>query len=178
MPTLYKPRVSRVDIEDIELQLASDIPAETIEELYRFGEIMVSEVQRRCGSLDQKLTSMLGWSAAVLALLLTNGGELSKLNGAWRAVLFIATLIALGAMFSAAWGIKSKIGPTPSEQDWFMGELEAPDRMKKYHIISMLNIHQSQSQANLQKAASLHHSEILLIISGLAIASALFYLWL
>ena len=68
---LAKQQISYVDIDDIEVQLSSpEIPDSSVDELYRFGEILFSDVRQTSSQINTKLTSILGWSTATLAFLL------------------------------------------------------------------------------------------------------------
>src|ERR1017187_9862737 len=103
------------DIDDIENRLIA-LSDGTIEELYRFGGLMVSEVQQRASDLDSKLTGILGWSVATLAFLLFDG-KISGLHGFGKVPVFIATATALTSVIVSFLGLKTTMWPAPSEQD-------------------------------------------------------------
>jgi hypothetical protein len=64
-----KQRLNFVDIEEIEAKMADGLASETIEELYRFGELMVTEAQQRTThrlSIPVRITACRVQSAAFL----------------------------------------------------------------------------------------------------------------
>lgn len=161
-----------VDIEDIETQMASGIPNETLEELYRFEELMLTEGQQRTTQLDFKLTSILGWSSAALAFLLLSG-QAQNVNILVRTRTVAATAIIFIAAAIASWALKTIMYSAPSEEDWFRSDLfDESQRLKKYHVVSMLTAHQCGLKANAQKARRLRRAEQFLGV-GIVVITAL-----
>jgi hypothetical protein len=160
------------DIDDMENRLIA-LNDGAIEELYRFGGMMVSEVQQRASHLDSKLTGVFGWSVATLAFLLFDG-KVSGLHGFGKLAVFLATAMSLASVVVAFLGLKTTMWPSPSEQDWFREDLlEHTEMLKRYHIVSMLNVHQQQGFKNARKADTLRTAEILLALTAIVIAGIL-----
>lgn len=163
--------VRYVSIKDKQEQIVS-LGSDTVDELYEFGTLLLAEVQGRSAALDSKLTSILGWSSALLGFLLVGapGGFLGDL------LLLVAAGLALGAVISSSAGLRIVIWMTPSEQDWFRdGLMDSPERLRSYHVISMLNSHQDHEREMGKKAAHLVRSEKLLVATAVLIAVALFW---
>ena len=63
--------IDPVDIDAIETRIFNrETPDATVEEFYRFGQILFSECLQRGSEMDRKLTNILVWSTAALAFLL------------------------------------------------------------------------------------------------------------
>ena len=167
------PVARRVSIEDIEKQVLSLCDG-TVTELYDFGVLMVTEVERRALGIDSKLTSILGWSSAVLGFLLLGtspGGSFGS-----SLLLLVSIALTLGAVISSFLGLRTILWITPSEKDWFRDELlENAGRLRRYHIVSMLNTHQDHEKEIEKKASRLALAERLLAVAASLIAITL--LW-
>jgi hypothetical protein len=172
---LAKQQISYVDIDDIEVQLSSpELPDSSVGELYRFGEIMLSDVRQTSSLLDTKLTSILGWSTATLAFLLLDSN--SKAVNFAKPFLITAALIAMVSIGLSMLGLRSRLWPSPSEKDWFQDELlQEPSSLTRYHVVSLLASHQQHIKMNASKANFLRFAEITLMIAALLVAFTLFY---
>jgi len=166
-----------VDIDTIELRIFDPATSEgTVEELYRFGLALFSEGLHRSSELDRKLTTVLGWAGATLAFLLLNHSKAQQFGAPGKVALLIATLAAFAALLLAAFALKTRLWPAPSEKDWFKAELwDDPSRMKRYHVISLLLVHQTTVKNVKRKATCLRWTEMLLPVGGLATASILLF---
>jgi hypothetical protein len=156
-----------VDLEAVELRLADpSISPELVEEYYRFGQVLFSEMLSRGADVERKLTNMLGWSTASLGFLLV-----------YKSEEILTRVIAGGAIGSAAlaaiicaMALRSKMWATPSEQDWFQEELTDAATLKRYHVVSFLLAHQCQTRHMAKKADQLRQVEGLLGLTSLAVA--------
>jgi hypothetical protein len=127
---------------------------------------MVSSSQQRALRLDTKLTGILNWSSAVLAFVLIDA-TVTHQKGLGLTVSFIAMLAALASVAASYFGLKSRLWERPSEGDWFKTELlKKPDTLQRYHVVSMLNVHQTQSEGNERCAGTLKTAEVFLAISA------------
>lgn len=154
-----------VDVAEIETLLPSLVD-ESVEELYRFGTLMVSAAQQRALRLDAKLTGILNWCSAMLAFVLIDANA-SHQRGASLAISIAAMLAAMASVAFSYFGLKSRLWPMPSERDWFQRKLlEKPEHLRRYHVVSMLNVHQSQSDGNARRAIMLKRAEWCLAASA------------
>ncbi len=175
---MASPQVLRfVDIDSIENRLAkAETPDATVEEFYRFGTLLLSEIQQRGSEMDRKLTNALGWSIATLAFLLLNKLRFAQVGSYARSAVIIAAVLSFGCATVAALAVKTRMWRSPSEADWFKNELwDDPSTMKRYHVVSILATHQAQARNIKIKAECLGIIEILLLISGMAILSVLLF---
>jgi len=163
-----------VDVKEIENKLESyaDCEALTVE-LTRFGEGMFAEVRRHAERLDGKLTSLLGWTGAMLALLLGRGHTEQT---PWYVAVMLAGATFLGLLAAGiAWyGLRPQKICLPSERDWFKEELfNHPSKLRRYHLMSFLTAHQSAHRVNHRKEQTLKCTAVLFTCSVVVTGSAL-----
>jgi hypothetical protein len=166
--------IKTVDPKEIEGLLMADQYRDLTEELFSFGQLLLDEIQQRTAQLDTKLISLLGWTAAILAFLLV--GDTTWLESAYKTglattiMMLLATLSSLGAVACSFLGVKTTVWQFPSERDWFQTSLfDDPLKMKKYHLMAMLETHQAHSRANERKGERAHQAEWLLAASAVLV---------
>jgi hypothetical protein len=153
---MAKPIVKLVDVEVMEERILL-LAEETVEELHRFGQSVLSEAQQRGAALDAKLIAILGWSSAVLAFLLFSSSGSKWVSAA-------AMIASAAAVLLSFLGLRSRMYCAPSEVDWFREELlDHPSRLKRHHVISMLTAHQSETSRSLSKMSFLARAEVALV---------------
>jgi hypothetical protein len=168
-----------VDVAGIKKRLElSGTPEETVEEFYRFGTLLFSELQQRGAEVVRKLTNTLGWSIAVLGfLLLDQQSRIGRMGRYGLIGLAVAITLAIACAVAAAIAGKSRMWRAPSEADWFCSEIwDDPKTLKCHHIISMLETHQDQAGKIKIKAEFLRFIEIGLLLTGAAIVCSLIFL--
>ncbi len=167
--------IQPVDIDTIELRMYNrDTSDATVEELYRFGQILFQECLQRGSEVDRKLANLLGWSTAALAFLLLNHSKVENFAIPAKVFVTIATISALACVVLASIALKSRIWPSPSEGDWFRDGLWGDDqKLKRYHVVSLLINHQEHVKRIARKAECLKWAELLLPISAVAIGVAI-----
>src|ERR1035438_5576162 len=101
--------VHPVDVSIVEAELPN-LPKDSVEELYQFGECMISRAQQRAVRLDSKLTGILNWSSAVLAFVLIDAGA-SHQKGFRLALSVTVMLAALVSVGFSYLGLKSQLWP-------------------------------------------------------------------
>lgn len=163
-----------VEIQTVEQRLSDPLtPPETIEELYRFGQLLFTELQQRSSETDKKPTSVFGWSVATLGFLLISKNRFAGREYEALAANAASVFSFLSAALSA-FAIKTRMWRAPSENDWFQKDLWThADRLKRYHLVSLLETHQAQIQGVQRKAELLGFSEIFLAITALVILGLL-----
>jgi hypothetical protein len=166
-----------VEPDSIQARLSRrETPVDTVEEFYRFGTMLFSEIQQRGSEVDRKLTNLLGLSVATLAFLLFNQSRFGKFGGFTWIAMVTAAVLSFGSAATAAVAVKTRMWRAPSEADWFKDELWAdPLRLKCYHIVSMLTAHQAQARNIKTKAECLGVIEIFLMTSAMIILSVLLF---
>lgn len=162
-----------LDVDQIELMLSGDIDEALVEEYYRFGTFLVSELQTVGSQIEGKLTALLGLSVGVLVSLLFG----TNLKVFVPASLWTngATAIAVLALAASAVGLFSRLWRYPSEADWFREGLTDATALKKYHIVTLLAAHQQRLKLVAFKSDCLRAADALMVASAAIIAVAL--LW-
>jgi hypothetical protein len=158
---LAPQRIDLLSLEEIRHQLGKDtISDQTVEQLYRHGEFMLDEVSQRADQIDHKLYSILGWSSATSAFLLLSNEFGANIWFTRGAVVFSVTSILLCSL-----GVKSAVGPVPSESAWFCSTFyQDPEGMKRSHLLQILDLHQRQNQTAVSRADYLARAEVSFII--------------
>jgi hypothetical protein len=166
-----------VDVEATEVQIYSpSTPDDTVEEFYRFGQILFSESLQRASEIDRKLTSMLGWSVAALASLLVKYSRTPQLGVTEKALILVAVISAFLAIVLASSAFKTRMWPSPSEQDWFREDLwNDAKKLRRYHVISLLLTRHEHIKRITRKADILRRVEVLLLAVGVLIALLLIF---
>jgi hypothetical protein len=170
---LFKKQIIHsIDVEEIELKVHSPTtPDDVVDELYRFGAILFSECLQRGSELDRKLTSMLGWSIAALASILLQHSRSAPLGTLQETALAIGTAAAFFSTLLAGLALKTTVWPAPSDADWFReGLWEDVQKLKRYHVISLLVTRQEHVKRIARKAHLLGHVELLLSLAALSIS--------
>ncbi len=158
---------NKIDIETVEFRL--DDPGtskELVEEFYRFGQILFSEMLSRGAEVDRRATNMLGWSTATAAVLLST--QTQKLF--FKALVAAAICCSLSSAILCAVALKMRMWPSTSDHDWFRPDIHDAYELKRYHVVSLLLAHQHQKQSTAKKADLLRHAEWLLLAASAVIA--------
>jgi len=173
---MASPQVLRlVEVGSIKDRLSRPgTPEETVEEFYRFGTLLFSEIQQRGSEVDRKLNNALGWSIATLAFLLLNKSRFGSSGSyVWIATI-TAAIFSFGCTAVAAIAVKTRMWRAPSEREWFHEDLWSdPVTLKRYHLLQILATHQTQVQNIKKKAECLGIVEIFLSLSGAIILCVL-----
>jgi hypothetical protein len=143
------------------------------DELYSFGQMLLTEVQQRAGQIDSKATTILGWATAILAFLFT---QLDKTGGAvdlgfgsavagLTSVAVISSYCALRAREGWRW---------PSDRDWFQkAALCKGDELKRFHLRSIHDARRSQRDLTERKARFLIWGQRFLMLGSCVLALGL-----
>ncbi len=160
-----KIQLNEISADDAEALLTLQPSKELLDETYSFGERMVDEVLDRTAQIDAKATSLLGWSAGVLAFLTFDS------RGSWESWLvgFVtATALVLSMIAAMRAGLALKVDDwsISSERDWFRGELFAdPTKLRVYHVLGMLETHQRHNRQNMIKGEHARVSQLCLLLA-------------
>lgn len=164
------------DVEEIETRIFDPTtPDDSIEEFYRFGQLLLSELQQRWSEIDRKLAILLGWSIGAIGILLL-GHQRDHIHD-WRSFWLVAAVLpALCSALLSAIALKTRIWRVPSRNDWFRLEIwNDPLRLRRYHLISIFKMQHENSEKLRKKAESLAYVEILMPLSALAIFSVFLF---
>jgi predicted butyrate kinase (DUF1464 family) len=67
---MFTPEMQMIDIDQAEIMLSEDIPTDLVEEYYRFGLAVLSEVQNMASQIEGKAIAILGLTSGLLVSLL------------------------------------------------------------------------------------------------------------
>jgi hypothetical protein len=155
--------INEISAEDAESEVTSKRSSDLVDELYDFGREMVREVLSRTAHLDAKATTLLGWAFGAVAFILL-GLDWQKATDRLELLGGIAALCATLASIQAAMALRVSRWQIPSEADWFKFELfSSPDRLRIYHLVSMLEMHQHHNRQNMVKGEQILRSQWLLV---------------
>ncbi len=172
--------VRSVDVKEAQTKLLSQPYEKVADQLYSFGALLLGEVQQRTTALDAKLTSVLGWTAAMLAFLLIGNqswvaAPMDSLARLQNWLMIFAAVLAIGAIFCAFLGMKTTLWIWPSQRDWFkMSLFDQGLTLKKFHIIAMLEAHQAHNHLNQDKGKWAWHSQWLLAVAATSVGLSAF----
>jgi hypothetical protein len=158
-------RVSLMKVEDVMDHLEKATP-EAVSQVYDFGKLIVAQFTGLRQSFDTKLTSCLGWSAALLAVVLVG-----KPEGSLPA---FGAAAALGAVVLAGFGLLSVGGwKWPGELAWLDWEyFQHANQLRGQHILALVQSHQSYSVRVQKKGRLLFASQCCLLVAGVLIGAA------
>jgi hypothetical protein len=161
-----------VDVDAVEVMLSGQIASDLVEEYYRFGALVLSEVQNMASQIDGKLTTVLGLASGILISLLF--GTTLNSFAPIKTPISVAASFALIALVLSAFGLMSRMWRLPSARDWFKEGLSDSDRLRKYHIVSLLAAQQQHVRLIGSKSRCLHAAEVSTALSALIVAGILF----
>jgi hypothetical protein len=148
---------------------------ETAEQLFDFGKMVLASNDDRIKTIDAKAASVLAYSAAILAFLLTRSAEL----GTSPVTAVCIGLVGVFAAFACAcsWlALQVKPWRALSEATWFPPStqvLEQPDDLKRWYIKAMHQMHQENHVIVNKKAAWMILGQALMGLAGLSLAVGL-----
>ena len=145
----------------------------TFEALDNFSGPMLAEVLARSGQIESKAISILGWSTALLGLLLIRGSGASPAIGN-RWLLRATVLATVIALTGAAEASRARRWKWPTSRHWFCEEeFERPHVLRALHLSALLEAYQSHSRVNARKARALAVSQWAIVVAGALVAVAL-----
>lgn len=168
---MFDKTFTLLDVDRIELMLSGNVDDALVEEYYRFGCFVVSELQSAGNQIETKLTALLGLSAAMAASLVF--GTTLKVFVTSRTWTSVAAACALFALIASAVGLFSRTWRSPSEADWFREGLTDAVGLKKYHVVTLLAAHQQRLKVVGVKSDCLLVADIFTAASGAVLAIAL-----
>ncbi len=158
-------RIVLMKIADVMDHLEKATP-EAVSQLYDFGKMIVEHFRDLRESFDTKLTNCLGWSGALLAVVMVGKpqGVLPLLGG----------VAALSSLVLAGIGLLSRSGwKWPGEVSWLDWEyFQSAERLTGQHVVALVQSHQSYSVKVQRKGKLLFASECCLLAAGVLIGLA------
>ncbi|MBZ5533026.1 MAG: plasmid SOS inhibition protein A [Acidobacteriia bacterium] len=163
-----KPRLPNdLSTGDVKELLKPITNHDVIAELYSFGSTLLIDIKERNSQIEAKAAVVIGWSTGIAAFLFTQiKAEV------WGVVVMPAIIASIFAVISAYRVIKTRPDwRDPSDKDWFReSALKDADDLRIFHVRSMHDIRQNQSDIAGEKAEFLLRAERWLIASATLLA--------
>jgi hypothetical protein len=164
----YQMTIHEVSVDEVEMSLLRASSPELLEELSKFGALLLNEVSARTTSIDSKASSIVGWTPVVLTGLLAVNAITPQVSGF---AIGVSVALVGGAFWFAFSALRVREWEWPSTDDWFRNELLSdPTRLRIFHLLGMLETHQKHHRFNLKKGDYLRTSQWMLFGAVIAIA--------
>jgi hypothetical protein len=148
--------------------------SDVVDELYSFGEKLVSDAVDRLAKCDGKASALAAYSGALITLTMSTSTSWSK----YLDKLSLAAVILAGLLFVAsAWLAVGSTHPQPTEwysdNDWLRSEcLQTREQLKQYRVLTMWRILRSHQQAFRSKTKRIRSAVFALKIAFLLLVFA------
>jgi hypothetical protein len=166
--------------EDQVKALLNSLPADrtcATTRMYEFGQKLVDESVAWAGRLDSKATTMIGYSGAILALLLHESGDWMKI-GLKPVELWLALGAALIALVAAGFAFYALIARSYAwfgDSEWFNEQVTANDEaQKRFYVLLMHKVNTSYDQINRRRGRAIIVAQFALAASVLLVSAVLF----
>ncbi len=147
---------------------------ETTQELYEFGRLLLAEALDSGYRLDSKAFMAAGYAGAILTLLVTAAPLWSSTEKVARLMLVGAGITAFVAAVAAFAALLLIPVEWFSPSEWFNKEcLENADRLRRYHVLCMYGVRQSQKSICWSKIHRIHMAHWALMATGVFLFLAL-----
>ena len=123
--------------------------SDVVDELYSFGEKLVSDAVDRLAKCDSKASAIAAYSGGLITLTMSTSTFWSK----YLDTLSLVVVILAGLLFVvSAWLAGGSTHPRPTEwysdNDWLRSEcLQAREQLRQYRVLTMWRILKSHQQA-------------------------------
>lgn len=156
---LSQPEVRR------RLQLCTE--PTVIDEVYEFGQKMLTETIVRTRLLDTKAGSMAAYGAAIVTLLVSTSGTWSRLGNKWTPIVAaLAGLAAFIAVIFSVWAMALRNFNWLSEEEWLQPAcLSDVKKLKRYRALTIWGAMDSYKTAHVSKVNRLKIAERTLLLS-------------
>ena len=150
-------------------------PPDVVDELYSFGEKLVSDAVDRLAKSDTKASALAAYAGALVTLLV------STFNLWNRYLDFYSSVVVVAAVFFfiiSAWLAAGSTHPQPTEwysdNDWLRQDcLQARERLRQYRVLTMWRILKSHQDAFRAKTTRIRHAVLLLKLASVFLFVAL-----
>jgi len=166
--------VPGVQVDDL---LEQCLRKEITNELFDFGRYLLDQSNARDAAIDQKASSMVGYSSAILAFLLMRGLSWADSPIKLAAFILIGALAALACCFAALALRGARNWKELSEATWFPPQPEFiadEDQLKRFYITAMHQVHQENHRIVNRKADQMIVAQLAVAAAGVLLGCALF----
>jgi hypothetical protein len=163
--------------DDVDDLVDRGISKETAEELFTFGKLLFANNDDRIKTIEAKASSILGYSSAILAFLLTRSADLDRSRPTAICVALIAAC-AVSACVCGWLALKSRSWKALGESTWFPPKnfrerLDEPDDLKRWYIKAMHQMYQENHRITDKKARLMIGAQLSIGVAGLLLGVAL-----
>jgi hypothetical protein len=145
-------------------------------DLFAFGKLLLAATDERAAAIDSKSTALVGYSAAILAFLVTRLPEVRGLPPGQVVTLALAGIAAALACSSAAVVLRgAKNWQGLSETTWFpqADTLASSDKLKRFWLKAMHEMHQSNYRIANRKASQMIAAQLFTALAAVFLAISL-----
>jgi hypothetical protein len=164
-----KPNTHDIEIEQAKERLRLVDDPKVIDQLYSFGERLLSEARERSVRIESKAFNVLTWSIAIVAFIFSQVNSATKTITSAKILLTAAVLSIVALAFSYC-VIKSRNNSTCSDEDWMRKDcLDSPDDLKMFHVRSIHKVRHESLIVSDRKSIWLLCAETSLMLSGITL---------
>jgi len=146
-------------------------------ELFDFGRYLLDQNNARDAAIDEKATSIVGYSAAILAFLVTRESSWTHSPAKLVALVVIAALAISASAYAGLALRAARNWNELSEATWFPGDthfLSDEDQLRRYYLTAMHQVHQENHKLVNQKADQMIWAQISVAAASILLGSILF----
>lgn len=161
--------------EEVKALVYSYEKPEVTNQLFEFGKMLLEEVEDRSRRINSQSVTVLGWSMAIIAFLVSGINRApTGISGYFALGSAIAALIAMVFSSNALrtrpnWGL-------PSDKSWIHGSaLVQEDELKRYHIRVIYDVMKGNVPLVNSKSRSIYIAEVSLIVAASALIMGFAY---
>lgn len=153
------------------------ISKETAEELFTFGKLLFANNDDRIKTVETKALSILGYSSAILAFLVTRSADLDRSLPGAICIAFVGMCAASACVYG--WlALIPRRWKALSETTWFpppnfRERLDEPDDLKRWYIKAMHQMYQENHRITDKKARLMFKGQLSAVAAGLLLGLAL-----
>ncbi len=172
---LGKTKTIELPGAEVDELLAKYSAEDVTTELFDFGQMLLTANEERVGLIDSKATTLVGYSSAILALLLMRGATWTH---SWLELIAIV-IVALAAGSACLFSLMALHGAQNwsqlSEGTWFPRDrvLQGSDSLKRFYISAMHQVLQDNHRIANHKADQMIMAQILVALAGVLLAITL-----
>ena len=160
--------MNALDYADVKSRVQNSAP-EVVDELYSFGEKLVSDAVDRLSKSDSKASALAGYCGGLVTLVASTSAFWGKYLDIYS---LMATVVAVSLFIVSAWLAAGSTHPQATEwysdNDWFReGCLQARERLRRYRVLTMWRILTSHQEAFRRKTRRVRNAVLLLKIASL-----------
>ena len=155
--------MAALDYSDVKHRVQNSAP-DVVDELYSFGEKLVSDAVDRLSRSDSKASALAAYCGGLVALMVSTSTLWGKYLDFYSSIIVVAAVLSF---MISAWLAAGSTHPQPTEwysdNDWLREEcLQARERLRRYRVLTMWRILTSHQQAFRAKTRRVRYAVLLL----------------